>query len=279
MNRRQFFLLITICFTLLPSCSKGRYEVFSGYAQGGTYTVKANLKGVKVSHAQIASKIDSLLTGIDFSISGYNKNSILSRRNRGEYAAPDSIFTALLRLSELYSGQTDGAFSVTAAPLYDLWGFGFKSGEFPDEEQIAEALARSKEGKIFNFNAIAQGYSCDLIASYLYSIGVKDMLVDIGEIYCDGLNPSGKGWAIGVDEPIDGNDTPGAKLNSVWRSDGGPCGIVTSGNYRKFYIREGNKYAHTIDPRADVRWSTICSAPPLWPPRRLRRTPMLRPVW
>ena len=125
MNRRQFFLLIIICLTLLPSCSKGRYEVFSGYAQGGTYTVKANLKGVKVSHAQIASKIDSLLTGIDFSISGYNKNSILSRRNRGEDAAPDSIFTALLRLSELYSGQTDGAFSVTAAPhtteqLYSL---------------------------------------------------------------------------------------------------------------------------------------------------------------
>ena len=76
------------------------------------------------------------------------------------------------------------------------------------------------------------------------------MLVDIGEIYCDGLNPSGKGWAIGVDEPIDGNDTPGAKLNSVWRSDGGPCGIVTSGNYRKFYIREGKKYAHTIDPKS-----------------------------
>ena len=101
-----------------------------------------------------------------------------------------------------------------------------------------------------NFNAIAQGYSCDLIASYLYSIGVKDMLVDIGEIYCDGLNPSAKGWAIGVDEPFDGNDTPGAKLNSVWRSGGGPCGIVTSGNYRKFYIRDGKKYAHTIDPQS-----------------------------
>ena len=99
MNRRQNFLLIIICLTLLPSCSKGRYEVFSGYAQGGTYTVKANLKGVKVSHAQIASKIDSLLTGIDFSISGYNKNSILSQRNRGEDTAPDSIFTALVRLS------------------------------------------------------------------------------------------------------------------------------------------------------------------------------------
>ena len=250
MKRRHLFLLLISGLFLLSSCSKDRYEVFSGYAQGGTYTVKANLSGVKVSHEEIASKIDSMLRQIDFSISGYNKNSILSRRNRGEDVAPDSIFTDLMRLSELYSEQTAGAFSVTAAPLFDLWGFGFKSGEFPLQEQIDRALAQSKEGKILNFNAIAQGYSCDLIASYLYSIGVKDMLVDIGEIYCDGLNPSAKGWAIGVDEPFDGNDTPGAKLNSVWRSGGGPCGIVTSGNYRKFYIRDGKKYAHTIDPQS-----------------------------
>ena len=103
-----------------------------------------------------------------------------------------------------------------------------------------------------NFNAIAQGYTCDVIASYLYSIGVKDMLVDIGEIYCDGLNPGGKGWSIGVDNPVDGNSTPGMDLRGIWRSDGSGQGIVTSGNYRKFYIRDGKKYAHTIDPRSGM---------------------------
>ena len=100
-----------------------------------------------------------------------------------------------------------------------------------------------------NFNAIAQGYTCDLVADYLRSIGVRDMLVDIGEIYCAGVNPSGRDWSIGVDRPVDGNDTPGADLDGIWQSAGRSCGIVTSGNYRKFYVRDGRKYSHTIDPR------------------------------
>lgn len=99
-----------------------------------------------------------------------------------------------------------------------------------------------------NYNAVAQGYSCDIIAKYLYSIGVKDMLVNIGEIYCDGLNPQGKPWTVGVDSPFDGNNTPGKHLHGIWHSNGGPCGIVTSGNYRKYYVKDGKKYAHTINP-------------------------------
>ena len=233
-------------------CTSNRYEAFSGYAQGGTYSVKANLERVSVPHETIAASIDSLLEEIDFSISGYNKNSLLSRRNAGEDIVPDRHFKALLELSEKYSKMTDGAFDVWAAPLFDIWGFGFTADSLPSPERIAGALALCKEHKTLNFNAIAQGYSCDVIASYLYSIGVKDMLVDIGEIYCDGLNPHGKGWSIGVDNPVDGNDTPGRDLRGIWRSDGSGQGIVTSGNYRKFYIRDGKKYAHTIDPRTGM---------------------------
>ena len=115
---------------------------------------------------------------------------------------------------------------------------------------IQHGLADCKAGKILNFNATAQGYSCDIVAEYLYSIGVKDMLVDIGEIFCDGRNPSGEGWSIGVDNPVDGNDSPGSDLRGIWRSNGAAQGIVTSGNYRKFYVKDGKKYAHTIDPRS-----------------------------
>ena len=99
-----------------------------------------------------------------------------------------------------------------------------------------------------NYNAVAQGYSCDLVAAYLYSIGVKDMMVDIGEIYCDGKNPSGNRWTIGIDRPADGNNDIGAQIQGIFKVPDGPHGVVTSGNYRKFYIRGGKKYAHTIDP-------------------------------
>ena len=100
-----------------------------------------------------------------------------------------------------------------------------------------------------NYNAIAQGYSCDVVAKYLYSLGVKDMMVDIGEIFCDGVNPSGRPWTIGIDRPIDGNDSPGSDIQEIFHVPSGPHGVVTSGNYRKFYIRDGRKYSHSIDPR------------------------------
>jgi len=158
-----------------------------------------------------------------------------------------------------------------------------ENGEGPHNNQPRKGVNAGSPCEAFgtlprlNFNAIAQGYSCDTVASYLNSLGVKDMLVDIGEILCRGVNPSGKPWKVGVDRPTDGNDTPGADLDGVWQSngipvtdrelqvstrgaewtgDGGSCqfgtaqGIVTSGNYRKFYRRDGHKYAHTIDPRS-----------------------------
>lgn len=244
----SFFTALTLL--LACACTGGKYETFSGYAQGGTYRVKVNMQGVRVSPETVAAAIDSLLEAIDFSISGYNRNSLLSKRNAGEEIVPDRYFSELLELSEKYKELSGGAFDVYSGPLFDLWGFGFTSDSLPSDEAIEKALADCKAGKILNFNAIAQGYSCDIVAEYLYSIGVKDMLVDIGEIFCDGRNPSGKGWSIGVDNPVDGNDSPGSDLRGIWRSNGAAQGIVTSGNYRKFYVKDGKKYAHTIDPRS-----------------------------
>lgn len=248
MYRKSFFTFV-FALCMLSACRPGGYAVFSGYAQGGVYTVKADLRGVRVPQAEIGATIDSLLTGIDFSLSGYNKNSLLTRYNAGEPVEPDRFFTEVRALSDRYKAETGGAFDVAAAPLFDIWGFGFTADSLPDPDRITAALAACKEEKVLNFNAIAQGYTCDVVAGYLHAIGVHNMLVDIGEIYCDGINPAGRGWTIGVDNPVDGNDTPGRDIRGVWESDGGACGIVTSGNYRKFYVRDGRKYAHTIDPR------------------------------
>ena len=245
---RKLLALLLICICI--SCTvRDDYVVFNGYAQGGTYSVKANLKGVRTPVPEIKDSICSILTQIDFTLSGYNKNSLLSRFNGGEDIVPNTMFTDISRISAQMHEETSGAFDVWAAPLFDIWGFGFKSGEFPTDATVEETLKLCKEHKKLNFNAIAQGYSCDAVARYLQSIGVEDMLVDIGEIYCQGLNPSGKGWSIGIDNPVDGNNTPGADIRAVWNSDGEACGIVTSGNYRKFYIKDGKKYSHTVDPR------------------------------
>lgn len=240
---------IIFCLLSLLSCSRPRYVEFKGYAQGGVYSVKADISAARLSYRQIAADIDSILVGIDFSLSGYNKNSLLSRRNAGEEIEADRYLTEVTALSDKYRELSGGAFDVAAAPLFDVWGFGFTTDSLPSADRVAKALDECRAGKKLNFNAIAQGYTCDVVADYLHSIGVSAMLVDIGEIYCEGLNASGRGWSIGIDTPEDGNQTPGASLSGVWTSDGGPHGVVTSGNYRKFYVKDGKKYAHTIDPR------------------------------
>ena len=261
-----------------------RYMTITGYAQGGTYTVKMNLNGrdgmIKTSPEAIRDSVDAILQSIDKSLSGYNKNSILSRFNAGETVRADHFFTDIYSHAYELFEETSGVVDVASAPLFDLWGFGFKSGDFPSDEKVAHVMETSGMERLYpdmsdatrtdgslngtyllkdgekdqtppqlNYNAIAQGYSCDLVAKYLYSIGVKDMMVDIGEIFCDGLNPSGLPWSLGIDRPTDGNNELGADIQGIFRAPVGPHGIVTSGNYRKFYIKDGKKYAHSIDPR------------------------------
>lgn len=270
MKVKNLFLVMSLLLLMLASCGpKDRYIVITGFAQGGTYTVKFNLDGnsgrIRVPPAEIKDSIDAVLGRIDRSLSGYNRNSVLSRFNAGESVIPDDIFRDMYEKSYDIYIKTDGVVDVASAPLFDIWGFGFSSNSFPSDEKVKEVLETSgmknldrdimkymdasSVRPVLNFNAVAQGYSCDLVAAYLYSIGVKDMLVDIGEFFCDGRNPSGKPWTIGIDRPVDGNNVPGAVLQGVFRAPEGPHGIVTSGNYRKFYVRDGKKYAHTIDPR------------------------------
>ncbi len=255
------FATITILACLILSCAPvDRYMTVTGYAQGGTYNVKLNLNGregiVKARPEEIRDSIESILKHIDSSLSGYNKNSLLSRFNSGEAITPDSLFTDIFSHAVRIYLETEGVVDAASGPLFDLWGFGFKSGDFPSDEKVREVmqtcgmerLMKENKGQL-NYNAIAQGYSCDLVAAYLYSIGVKDMMVDIGEIFCDGLNPSGQPWSLGIDKPVDGNNELGVQIQGIFRAPEGPHGIVTSGNYRKFYIKDGKKYSHSIDPR------------------------------
>ena len=282
MKPKPSLWVLCVLFILLSCREADRYVTLGGYAQGGTYAVKLNLKGVRERPQAIQVAVDSLLKEIDFTLSGYNKASLLSRLNAGDTIRPNALLCEVYRRSYAFYSRSGGAFDVACGPLFDIWGFGFTHDSLPGPDRIAEAAARSGMGRLrptmeeavaedgtlcsadllldpvgaaptLNFNAIAQGFSCDYVAAYLHGLGVKDMLVDIGEIYCEGRNPSGRPWSIGIDRPVDGNNTPGADMQGVWHSGGAAGqGVVTSGNYRKFYVRDGRKYSHTIDPRTGM---------------------------
>ena len=274
--KKTIIAILTAIISVLSSCTDNRYYVITGYAQGGTYSVK--YKGADIPAEKLKSEVDSLLQTIEHTLSGYDKSSDLSRFNSGDTIILSSMFAKIYELSyDVWKGS-DGAFDVACGPLFDIWGFGFTSQQLPSDKDIKECLKKcgtdrlktpeeinlligsritakdflknnETELPLLNFNAIAQGFSCDLVAELLREHGVKDMIVDIGEIYCCGYNPKGQGWTIGIDNPVDGNNSPGTDIRQLWNSQGRACGIVTSGNYRKYYIKDGKKYSHTIDPR------------------------------
>lgn len=277
-------VLALVLGTVILKKPSSRYIALTGYAQGGTYTVKLNIRGEDgkflCDEKVLKAGVDSILRLVDNSLSGYNEKSLLSRFNAGEKIKANDCFIDLYERSYGFYEQTGGAVDVASAPLFDIWGFGFTTDSLPEpaliesmldicgmdrlEKDMAGCLETDGSLQPFsllavndeswlpklNYNAVAQGYTCDLIASYLYSFGVKDMLVDVGgEIYCDGHNPSGNQWMIGVDRPVDGNMQKGADIQAVFKVPEGPKGVVTSGNYRKFYMKDGRKFSHTIDPR------------------------------
>lgn len=267
-------IAVAVAILSLISCSDGdRYVSYSGYAQGGTWKVTINRNGVALKDEVIKTAIDSILVEIDNTFSGYNKSSLVSRLNAGETIEPNDMLRDLYARSYGWYEQSDGAVDIAAGPLFDIWGFGFKEGRFPDDSLVEATMASCgfkmlkpsiPEGRIsasdllleegdhlpvLNFNAVAQGYTSDVVAEYLHSLGIHDMLVDIGEIFCEGLNPRRVQWSIGVDRPVDGNDTPGADMQAIHVCTSDPQGVVTSGNYRKFYVVDGRKYAHTVDTR------------------------------
>lgn len=254
---------------LLCSCTSERtkYIQVEGFAQGGTYHVILNLpKGIKGERARTI--IDSTLTAIDNSLSGYNKGSILSKVNGGERVALDSLFIKTFNISKEIWLESGGSFDPSASPLFDLWGFGFKNKESITQSKIDSILQFVGMDKVYieqdpsdgksylhksdpritlNFNAIAQGLTCDFVAREIERIGCDDYLVEVGrEILCKGKSARGGAWRVGLDKPVDGNMDEGKDMQEIIELT--DKGIVTSGNYRKFYVENGQKYAHTINP-------------------------------
>ena len=258
--------LLLLAALLLAGCrGPSDYIRIEGFAQGSTYHVVCAPVG-GLDRTRLQGRIDSLLREIDGTFSGYNKGSLLSRLNAGEDPPLNTLFIDCFTLSKAIWAESGGAFDPSAAPLFDLWGFGFSNKGVITQAAIDSIrqfvgmdlvtletredgihLVRADPRIKLNFNAIAQGFSADVVAALLDSLGCGDYLVDIGrEIRCNGVNAAGGPWRIGLDRPEYGNEEEGVHLQAVIELSG--KGIVTSGNYRKFYVENGRKFAHTIDP-------------------------------
>ena len=255
-------LLITIIGLFIISCNqkpKSSYITFRGFTQGTTYKITYE----SYDSTDYQNEIDYLLAEFDTSLSTYNKFSVISKINNNESEVTDFYLRTVFKKSEEVCKNTNGAFDITVAPLVNAWGFGFKN-----KEEITNALIDSLLGFVgfqnicikdsviikqdprvmIDVNAIAQGYSVDIVADFLEEKGIINYLVEIGgEVKTKGVNKKSEEWKIGIDKPIDNNNIPGENLQAIVKlSD---KSLATSGNYRKFYERNGVKYSHTINPK------------------------------
>lgn len=252
-------ILILMGFVVLVSCVKQpKKVVLQGLAQGSYYAITY----FDDEGRDFQREIDSIFHAIDLSVNLWVDSSVISKVNRNEDVALDKIFIDNFNLAQEAARLSDGYFDPTIAPIVAAWGFSYKNGDSITPQRIDSLRAlvdyrkvRIDNGKVvkddpnitLDFNAIAQGYTSDLIAAFLDSKGIRNYLVDTGgEIMARGGKPDGKPWIVGIEKPADNWDSERVVQTRVALRD---KGLVTSGSTRKYIERNGKRYSHSIDPK------------------------------
>ena len=243
-------------FILFISCTNNlnRETVIRGYIYGTTY----NILYFSEDELQLKVKIDSLFNVIDMSMSTYNSNSLISKINNNKEVKLDDHFKFVFNTSKKIYQQTNGDFDPSIGPLVNSLDFGPKTNNISadslmslvglDKFKIVENRLLRPKNSFLDFNAIAKGYSVDVISEFLTNSKVTNFLVEVGgEIRSSGMNlGSNRSWKVGLDTPrFDGVQKEIYKAFNLQDKS-----MATSGVYRKFKTDSlGNKYAHIIDPK------------------------------
>jgi thiamine biosynthesis lipoprotein len=233
------------------------YQKYSDFVFGTTFTVTYQCD------SDMNKSIKAELMKVDYSLSPFNEQSIITAINNNQDVLPDQMFMDVFQLAMEVSRETNGAFDITVAPLVNAWGFGFKNGEKPTPHQVdslrqiigyqkvsvVDGKIRKQDPRIMlDCSAIAKGYGTDIVARFLRSRGVKNYMVEVGgEIVTSGVNPDRLPWRVGVIKPNDDSLNVSHEIQTVLNVT--DIAMATSGNYRRFYYKDGKKFAHTVDPK------------------------------
>ncbi len=255
---KRLVLYTVLSLLLGTSCRKETpYVYLNGHALGTRFSIKYKGKN------NYQTAVDSIFNRINASLSTYHPNSLISRINRNDsLVVTDAHFENVFRKARRIYKETQGYFDPSVGVLVNAWGFGpEKPANKPDSLQIKQLMQSVGFDKIqwkkhtiqkenpamyIDFNAIAKGYTVDVIGRFLESKGIRDYMVEIGgEIRVRGKNPENAYWSIGIEKPVP--DASRALDTIIHLHD---QSVATSGNYRKFKIdKKGHKYVHTINPK------------------------------
>ena len=252
-----FLILATIVILSHRESQEPEYFTSQGLVFGTTYHI------TYLYFDDLTEQINSTLKNVDDALSMFNPESTISTVNRArEIQVDDTLFLKVFRRAMEISEWTDGAFDITVAPAVNAWGFGFKHAEDVRESTIDSLrniigyrkisednglITKESPDVMLDCSAIAKGFGSDMVASMFRSMGINNFMIEIGgEIVLSGRNREGKRWRIGINRPDDDSLSTNNQLQTIISATN--IAIATSGNYRNFYMKDGRKYAHTIDP-------------------------------
>ncbi|WP_240642977.1 FAD:protein FMN transferase [Sinomicrobium pectinilyticum] len=269
MVSRRLFNIAAVLFITgagLTGCqpaTKPEAVIIRGEAQGSTYNIKyiTDRKGEDLKPA-----IDSILLSIDMSMSTYRPDSDISKINSGDSTVVvDENFRNVFLASQSVWEESGGSFDPTIGTLVRAWGFGPDHHRIPLDSTKVDSLLqycgfdkvaltsrntiRKKNKNIyFDFNAIAQGYTVDVIVDFFLDRGIDNFIAEVGgELATRGRNTAkDREWVVAIDDPLQ-EEEERSFIAKIHLKD---MGMATSGNYRKTITDTitGEKYVHTIDP-------------------------------
>ena len=254
--RKLFFTLLVCCF--LVGCNNVKKQQFMGITQGSYYSITY----FDEQNRDFSRDFDSIFQEIESTLSLWDENSIIRKVNRNDTSVVlNQIFIDNFNYAIRAAEVSDGYFDPTVGPLVQAWGFHFKEGmemtpEIVDslKQLVGYRKIKIENGKVIkenpnmtlDFNAVAQGYTTDVIGDFLLSKNVNDFLVDVGgEILARGRKPNGDLWKVGIEKPAESKDAERIVQEIVELDN---TSIVTSGNYRKYVERGGKRYSHSLNP-------------------------------
>lgn len=261
-------LLVCSLLVLTGGCQQERPLAtvrFSGQTMGTTWSVTMLPGPENTDTVALKQQLQKRLDQINHLMSTYDPDSELSRFNDQASTGWFSISQDMARVIEISlatSRMSGGAFDVSVGPLVDLWGFGAtqRGKKIPTESQVKETLARvgyqnillrqepaaiSKRipGLRIDLSAVAKGFAVDALAEILEQQGISNHIVEIGgELRIAGHRSAGGPWQIAIEKPLEGTREVAAIFPLT------DTALATSGNYRNFYVENGQHYSHTIDP-------------------------------
>ena len=256
-NKIALYFLLLFIF----SCNNdiNNFKRIQGNALGTSYSI---IVDTDIKEHLIKEKIDSIFEVINNSMSTYMDSSIISKVNLSDQpVVVDHHFIKVFNKSKEIWSLTEGSFDPTAGSFVNLYGLGPNTiYEKVDEFKIDSVkkivgfdkvsltneneVIKNNKNIFIDFNAIAKGYSVDLIKELFEENLLENFLIEVGcELTSSGYAENNRRWKVAIQNPIDINSFH----SEIFLTD---KSLATSGNYRKFRIDPitGERYAHIINP-------------------------------